>query len=99
MPQFHDDNMPAWRDLPKGEGSSEPLARPCVPEVAVLAEAMLSVGEARDRLDKAKERADRSFYGYSPELVSWEQDDYYRAAERLADAVVAVVAKAGEEVR
>lgn len=99
MRRFHDENMPDWRDLPKCEDSHEQLARPCVAEVSTLAETMLDLHDARDSLDKAKERASRSYYGYSPDLVAWEMDDFNRAAERFADAIVAVVAAAGVERR
>lgn len=85
MFQFSDPNMPEY----DGEGAP----RPARPEAIRLAETMVNLNAAAERLETA--RADVPGYTgqYGPDdFVKHEQDAYNRAAEAFADAVLAVVA-------
>lgn len=68
-------------------------AREAPPEAVALADAMVALNEAAERLERAKSGAPDYTGQYSREyFYRSEQDHYYRTAEAFADAVVKVVA-------
>jgi hypothetical protein len=80
--------------MPEYDGEEPP--RPAAPEAVHLAETMVALNRAAERLEEARENIPPYTGQYSPEFYTrYEQDVYNRAAEAFADAVLAVVAKGG----
>lgn len=80
--------------MPEYDGDEPP--RPAAPEAVHLAETMVALNQAAERLEKARAGVSDYTGQYSAEhFFRYEQDEYNRAAEAFADAVLAVVAKGG----
>ncbi len=80
--------------MPEYDGDEPP--RPAAPEAIHLAETMVALSRAAERLEDARTKVPNYTGQYSPEhFIRYEQDEYNRAAEAFADAVLAVVAKGG----
>lgn len=87
MRTFLDPNL-----VPFDDCGDQP-ARQAPPEAVALAGAMVALNDAAERLERARNEAPDYTGQYSREyFYRSEQDQYYRAAEVFADAVVKVVA-------
>lgn len=88
MPFFVDAAMPEY------DGEGPPRAAP--PEAIHLAETMVTLNRAAEKLEAERARVPDYTGQYSREyFIRFEQDEYNRAAEAFADAVLAVVARSG----
>jgi hypothetical protein len=80
--------------MPEYDGEGPP--RPAPPEAVHLAETMVALSRAAERLEDARSKVGDYTGQYEPEhFIRYEQDEYNRAAEAFADAVLAVVARGG----